>query len=677
MRACPSTAARRLAGTASAVLLAIFALPPSATGQEPPPTPQEVAELDLEALGQIQVTSAARKAEPLMHATAAITVLTRDDIRRSGAVTLVEALRLVPGLDVGRYGGRDFVVSARGFTASANKLLLLVDGRTVYSPSFAGVFWDALVIPSDEIERIEVIRGPGGTLWGANAVNGVINILTRAAADTRGGRASAAAGTWTHARGNVRYGGHLGGGVAYRGYATAYDRGASRVAAGSTAGDDWRAGQAGFRLDAGESPATQWTLKGDAYLGGGGNRLLVPTVDAPFTQLRTDDLDLSGGNLHGRWTRRTAPGSELTVQAFYDRSRREQPLVFGTLTDDVLDAEVQYRWQPLRGHDLLSGIGYRLLTNRITGGPAISMDPSRRTTHLVTGFLQDEIRLRPDRLALTVGTKIEHNDYTGFELQPNVRLLWTPGLAHAVWGSVSRAVRTPSRLDADGVFTGLRAGSPLGLRVVGSEEFRSEVLVAYELGYRFQPSAVLSLELASFYNAYTHARTFTLESVAVALPRPVGDLAATNLARGHTSGFEFAGTWRATRELRIRATYAFLNERIEISPDAPANTFNETVRGSDPEHQASLWASFDLPAGIELDAIGRYVGETPYFDIPDYATADLRLGWQASPRLELSLVGQDLLQDRHLEFPTTGTFTYGADQRFIPRRGYAGAAWRF
>jgi iron complex outermembrane receptor protein len=449
------------------------------------------------------------------------------------------------------------------------------------------------------------------------------------------------------------------------------------VADGSTAGDDWRAGQVGFRLDGDQSPVTQWTLQGDAYLGGGGNRLLVPTVDAPFTQLRTDDLDLSGGSLHGRWTRRTSPGSELTVQAFYDRARREQPLVFGTLTDDVLDAELQYRWQPLRGHDLLSGIGYRLLANTVTGGPAIAMDPSQRTTHLVTGFLQDEIRLLRDRLALTVGTKIEHNDYTGFELQPNVRLLWTPGVSHAVWAAVSRAVRTPSRLDADGVFTGLTPGTVIGLRVIGNEEFRSEVLVAYELGYRLQPSAALSLELASFYNAYTGTRTFTLESVAIASPRPVGDLAATNLAGGHTSGFELAGTWRATRALRIRATYAFLNERIVLAPDAPPNTFNETVRGSDPKHQASLWASFDLPAGLELDAIGRYVGETPYFGIPDYATADLRLGWQAGPRLELSLVGQDLLQHRHLEFPTTGTFTYGADQRFIPRRGYARAAWRF
>lgn len=633
--------------------------------------------LDIDELARIEITSVSRRAEPIANATAAVTVLTREDIRRSGAIALPDVLRLVPGLQVARVGSRDWAVSARGFNQqSSNKLLVLVDGRSVYSPIFAGVFWDAVAFQIDEIERIEVIRGPGATMWGANAVNGVVNIVTREAAASAGGRVSLSTGTRLNLLTGGRYGGSLGS-TDFRVTAGVRDRDPSLLADGSDAYDDWRFGQAGFRADGQFSDRDSWTLQGDLHRGSGDHRLLLPTSSPPFAELRTDELEVDGWNLLGRWTRTLGDRSSFSVQAYLDRARREQTPLFGTMTVHQLDLDAQHRFAIGRRHDVLWGVGYRRLSDDVTGARGISFAPASRASDLWTAFVQDDIELVPDRLGLTLGSKLEHNDYTGTEVQPNVRVLWRPAEGHSVWAAVSRAVRTPSRIDADAVADAAITDAPFQARLVGSDDYGAEELAAWEAGYRVTPAVSLSFEAALFYNDYDRLRTI---APAAPLPpegddpRPIVPFVVANGAFGRSYGFELAGTWRVSRSARVRASYARLEVRTAIRPGAPANSTPEAADGLDPEHEASLWLSFDLPASLELDLIGRHVSELRARGVPGYTTADVRLGWRPSARLEFSLIGEDLLEEQHAEFPT---IAFIADDREVERRGLVRAVWRF
>lgn len=659
-----------------AAVLGAFLLAAPVAAQEPLPG-SDLAGLDIDELARIEITSVSRRAEPIAQATAAVTVLTREDIRRSGAITLPDVLRLVPGLQVARVGARDWAVSARGFNQqSANKLLLLVDGRSVYSQIFAGVFWDAVAFPMDEIDRIEVIRGPGATLWGANAVNGVVNIITRTARESRGGRISAGFGDRLNAFGGGRYGGSIGS-VDFRINGGVRDRDPARLADGSDAFDDWTFGQIGIRADGALSPRDQWTVQGDLYRGSGGNRLILPTTSDPFVEVTLDDLDVAGGNLMGRWTRTLSPRSSIVVQAYFDRARREQVPLFGTMTVDQLDVEAQHRFIIGERHDILWGAGYRRLSDEVTGAFGISFEPAERATDLWTAFVQDEIQLVPRRFGLTIGSKIEHNDYSGTELQPNIRALWQPADAHTLWAAVSRAVRTPSRIDEDAVAVAPLAGLPFQARLVGSDAYDAEELIAYEAGYRVQPAVSVSVDLAAFYNDYDELRTIAPGEPLPPEgedPRPIVPFGVANDAFGRSYGFEFAATWRVSRHVRLRGTYSRLEVRSAIVAGAPANSTPEVAEGSDPEHSADLWLSLDLPARFELDVVGRHVSELRGRGIPDYTTADVRVGWRWSDHLELSAVGQDLFDEQHAEFPT---ISFILDNREVARRGYVKAVWRF
>jgi iron complex outermembrane receptor protein len=640
--------------------------------QEPAPAPDYSA-LDIDELARVRITSVSRRPELVARAAAAVTVISREDLRRSGASTLPDMLRAVPGLDVARVGARDWAVSARGFNSQlSNKVLVIIDGRTVYSPIFGGVFWDALAIPLDEVERIEVIRGPGATLWGANAVNGVVNIITRAAAESDGGRIAISSGTRMPIRGGVRYGNTFGEGAAYRVYAGGRDRRPAMLADGTDAADDWRFGQAGFRLD-GAPGADRWTIQGDIYDGTGETELLLPIGTAPFVTRQRDQLDVRGGNLVGRWTRAFSEASEMGVQVTYDHGFRRQDVLFGTLRSKVLDFDFHHRLPGPGRSDLLWGFGYRVKADEVSGSGPISFEPPRRPTHLATGFVQGEVPIG-DRVAVTAGSKVDHNSFTGIEIQPNIRLLWTPGARHSLWGSVSRAVRTPTRVEFDAMAIAAVPGEPVEQRLVGNADAGSEALLAYEAGYRTDPGRGVSLDLALFYNDYDDLRTIEPGPPDASGPRVVVPLRYENNGRGRTWGAELDALLRPSPGWRLRLSYAYLQMRLELTDAAASGAVTEARPGFDPEHMARIQSSMDLPGDFELDVVGRYVGGREGAGITDYATARVRLGWQWRRRVELSVAGQDLFAPRRREFPTG---VYAADDRYIERRAYVQAVWRF
>jgi iron complex outermembrane receptor protein len=665
---------------ARCLALAALLLTPlgAARAQVVSPPSDSIASLDIEELAQIKLTSVGRRPELYAEAAAAVSVITREDIRRSGATTLPEALRVVPGLQTARLGTRDWAVSARGFNdQTTNKLLVLIDGRAVYSPFFAGVFWDVQQMALGDVERIEVIRGPGATLWGANAVNGVINVITRSSAETQGGTLAGLVGTSSRWTANARYGFRLGKSGTVRVYGRGIKEPSMDLADGSEAPEVWTLGQGGVRADWG-GERRSFTLQGDVYHGEGDQRYRLVT-DAPPN---IGDFDLEtvnhGFNLLGRVTGRAGARSDYAVQVYYDEAVRRQPDFYGRLAVRTADIDLQYHAALGTGHDLLVGAGYRRVSDDISGSFVLRFDPISRGTDLFTGFVQDQIALVPQRLSLVLGTKIEHNGYSGVELQPNVRALWHLTAGHSLWGAVSRAVRSPSRADVDVIATGaVLPGTPRTfIQARGTEEFRTEALVAYELGYRATPDPRVSFDLALYYNDYDHLRSVVPQAPDISDTLIVLPLEVRNDFQGHTYGGELSVTLGLARGWRVRASYSLLQMEVEPRSDAPPGAVTDVVPGLNPTHQASVWSSFDLPHGIEFDAIARYVSglDAPAPPIADYLEADAKLTWRVSPAFRAGLVGQDLLQRRHVEFkPPQGV----VGQRYIPRRVSVFLAWRF
>jgi iron complex outermembrane recepter protein len=641
-----------------------------APGREP-----DLADLDIEELGRIRITSASRRPEPASRAAAAVYVVTREDIRRAGAGSLPEALRLAPGLQVARVTGRDWSITSRGFAEqSPNKLLVLIDGRAVYSPLFAGVFWDVQDVPLEDVDRIEVILGPGATLWGSNAVNGVINVVTRPAADSRGGVLTVRGGTSDHLRATGRWGMALGAQASVRAYGTFLDRSPSHLAGGELGKDDWQQGQGGARLDWEPTDRDRFTLQGDLYGGSGGQITTGALLRPPFTATLQDTLDAGGGNLLARWSRRLGERSDLQVQGYFDRAVRKVPSSFGRVAVDIGDLELQHHFVPHRRHDLVWGVGYRLNSDTISGTFPITLIPAARTTHLVTGFAQDEIALRPERWYLTLGTKLEHNDFTGVEVQPNLRLLWLPAARHTVWSAVSRAVRIPSRLDADVRFvTSVNPVTtpPTIIRFDGNEDFESEEAITWEGGWRAQVLPAVSADLSLYYAWYDRLRSVNLLAPVVEGGFIVQPLIVANDARGRAYGGTLTATWHPRPSLRLVGSYTLLRMRVEPLDDAPPGSTPNVNPGFNPRDQGSLRGSLTLPRGLEADLALRAVGELPGpRRIPGYVEADARIGWLARPGLSIGLAGHDLLHDQHAEF-------FSIPQRFVQRRAELQLEWRF
>ncbi len=602
--------------------------------------------LTLDQLMNIEVVSVAGRPERLSETASAIQVITQNDIRASGATSLPEALRLASNLQVAQLDARQWAISARGFNStSANKLLVLIDGRTVYTPLFSGVFWDVQDVLLSDVDRIEVISGPGATLWGANAVNGVINVITKDAKDTGGLLVTAGGGSELRGLGSARYGGALGAHAKDRIYAKAFSRDPTLLPNGQDAADAWHLGQGGFRLDWDASASNRLGLQGDWY-------------DGRIAQLRPGHIAVSGGNVMAKWAHPISATSEVTAQAYYDRTHRDIPGTFGEDLD-IYDVDLRHHAVLGARHDVVWGVGYRLINDHVTNTAALAFLPPHVARQWFTAFVQDEIPLRGEGLHLTLGTKIEHNDYTGFEIQPSGRVNWTFSPSRTLWAAISRAVRTPSRIDRE-----LYAPGQPPYFLAGGAGFRSETELAYELGYRYQ-QGTLVLAFASFYSRYHGLRS--LEQVNPPNPTPI---VIGNGQDGESYGGEATASFRITDDWQVRAGYTEL--RVHIWPN-PGST--DTSRGATesqaPDRQLSLNSSLDLPAHLKLDGGFRYVGEIAKQAVPAYAELNARLTWQPVAALELSIAGQNLLHQQHAEFGTTTA------RRQIERGVYGTVQWHF
>jgi iron complex outermembrane receptor protein len=606
-------------------------------------------ELSLEQLMNVKVTSVSKKPQRVSESAAAVHVLTSEDIRRSGATSIPELLRNVPGLHVARIDSSKWAISARGFNGRfSNKLLVLMDGRSVYSPHFSGVFWDVQDTFLDDIDRIEIIRGPGGTVWGANAVNGVINIITKSADKTNGTLVTGIGGT--EERGNFagRHGIAIDDHSSFRAFAKHSKRDNSPLTNGQDGSDDWDVQRGGFRYDNKMAFGGDLMVQGELYTGNAGQVVAFPITAAPFTNIFSNDARINGQFVLGRWSTQSDDTSQTSIQAYFDRTVRRE--AHSNLETKTFDIEAQNRQKLASIHDVIAGVGYRLITDDTESSSIVSIDPSHDTYHLFSAFVQDEISVTND-VKLTVGSKFEHNSFTGFEIQPSARALWRVTPKNSVWTAVSRAIRTPSRGE-NGSATALAVtpGTPPILsRAIGNSNFESEELIAFEAGYKTQAAPTLNVDIAAFYNIYENLRstepgTPFLEGANLVLP-----LTLANNMSGEAHGVEIGTDWRPTDWLRLRTTYTYFEMELHRDPGTGLAA-NEDAEDSDPRHQLGLIAHFNIGKNIEIDARVRAIDRLSERKVAGYATADLRIAWRPLKNIELSIVGQNLAQSDHLEF---------------------------
>jgi iron complex outermembrane recepter protein len=605
--------------------------------------------MSLEELMNIEVTSVSKRPEKLYEVASAVQVITSEDIRNSGVKTLPEALRLANNLQVAQVNSSQWAISARGFNnVLANKLLVLVDGRTVYTPLYAGVFWDVQNLLLEDVERIEVISGPGGTMWGANAVNGVINIITKNSKDTQGFFAEGAAGNALPGLGSLRFGGKITDGLTCRVYGTKFKMGSVVEPNGSDSKDAWSMSQGGFRMDWEASERDHVSLQGNIYSGD-------PNPDA-------DSLPViaKGDNALLRWNHNIGEKSDFQIQAYYDHTWRD---FRNNFTEDLktYDIDGQHRVQMGERNTLTYGMNFRMMDHEVTNLPGFGFFPGHKTLYIYSLFLQDEFMLIKERLRLTGGIKIENNIYTNFQYQPNGRLTWTPGKRHTIWGAASRAVRNPSRIDRDFSLSVAIPNTPLVYSVIsGTSTFVSETVIAYEAGWRLQPTKKLSISLSTFFNTYDNIRS---ASPGIIFVSPL--ITFSNNVRGETYGLELAANAQLTSWWNLRAGYTHLKKSLWVK-DSKVDLNGASAESNDPENQFLIQSSMNLPGRIELGTVVRYVDilARPQSYVMDYMGLDVRLAWKIIKNIEISVVGQNLLDEQHPEFIAS------TPPRQIPRSVY-------
>ena len=621
----------------------------------------DVTAMSMEDLMNLQVTSVSKRTQKVADAAAAIFVITQEDIRRSGATSIPEALRLVPGLEVARIDQNKWAIGSRGFNGRFdNKLLVLIDGRSVYTPLFSGVYWNVEDVMLEDVDRIEVIRGPGATLWGANAVDGVINVITRKAKATQSAVVTAGGGTEERAAGGVRYGGKLGDNTYYRAYTKYFDWGPSVYPSGMTAHDGWDSLRGGFRADWTPAGANSLTLQGDVYRTRFDETLTTASLSAPYSNTFPNDGQYTGGNILGRWNH-TSERSSMSLQMYYDNTTISDHSLFGD-HQNILDIDFQHGFHVGDSQQFVWGLGYRSIHDKNNPSFTVSLQPNQVTLNQFSTFLQDEISLVDNRLQITLGSKFERNEFTGFEIEPNARLLWNLTPNQSIWTAVSRAVRTPAlteeglRLNSQVIPPGTPANPtpfPAVVAVFGSHQFNSEDLLAYELGYRVQVTSTLSLDVATFYNNYSNLRTAEPGAPFVeGSPAPtdiVIPFVAGNKMSGGTYGVELFADWKVVPKWRLVGSYSYLQMDIHKNADSQDPT-PDLPNGSSPRHQWYLRSSVDLPKHFEQDTTLRFVDQLPSLNVPSYYSLDAHLGWRPVSRLELSIGGQNLLNNWHFEF---------------------------
>lgn len=637
---------------------------------------KEFADMNIMELLNESVTSASKKESPFSESATAIFVINQEDIRRSGHSSLPELLRLVPGLNVARINGSEWAIGSRGFHDQyANKLLVLVDGRSVYSPMFGGVYWNAQDMLLEDLDRIEVIRGPGATLWGSNAVNGVINVTSKSAKETQGGLITSSFGTEERPTVGVRYGGQAAPNVYYRTYVKTFDR-RGFVGSPDAGADDWNMTRVGSRVDWEPTAVALVTVQAEYYQGRVGEHFEGVTLTPPFGTEQDLTHDNFGGNVVARLTRRFSADSELTVQAYYDRFQQGDGDI--TETRSTFDLDVQHRFLLGEDNEIVWGVGSRYTEDRLDPTFYLSFDPEEDQEYVYTAFVQDEITLIPKRLKFTLGSKFEHNEHAGFFAQPSVRLLWTPTSRQSVWASASRAVRVPARYDRESRLNAAAfqapGDPPVLISLFGDKDVDPETLHAFELGYRVERDNRLSVDLTGFYNRYHGLMTFEpgvpYSEDTPAPTHTVIPLYFRNSVSGETFGTEVAVQWRVTDWWKLIASYSWLHMRLE--PD-------ETAERQNPQHQVKLRSYVDLPRNFQVNAALYYVGSTTtprdneYVPVDSILRFDLGVTWRPRPGLELGIWGQNLLDPRHPEF---GSFKTNALAE-IPRTVTGKITWTF
>ncbi len=672
----------RFFGGTLIILLMLAAPRLQAQAQQVPAN--DLRSMSVEELLNIEVTSVSKKEQTLSQVAAAIYVITQEDIRRSGASNIPDLLRMVPGMDVAQINANNWAVAARGFNHQfTDKLLVLIDGRAVYSPLLGGVNWDTQDIPLEDLDRIEVIRGPGATVWGANAVNGVINIVTKQAADTQGGLVSLASGSAPQANETLRYGGRFGTDTSYRVFARYRHDGALHEFDDDTGTDEWSIWHGGFRADTAVFKKDSLTVQGDLYTGSAGGTIIhIYSVDPPVTDDQVTRFHLSGGNILGRWKHTFSNRSDTTLQFFFDNYARLGPEASEKRNTVDFDFSHHLAWGSRQ--DIVWGLGYRHTSDQTAGTIDQAFVPADTRLRLLNSFVQDTITLDPDRVFFTAGTKIEDSYFTGIDLEPSARIAWTPSHRETFWAAVSEAEQAPTRRQ-EGLVAGLAVfpdpnGSayPAEAILFGNPQFTAEHVLSYEAGYRAQPRQRFSIDVSTFFSRYYRLETLEPRPAFFeAEPAParfIIPITFGNLMHGTTEGAEISANVKITDRWSLAPGYAFLEMHLHTEASSQDTSSPFTYEGSNPQHQAQLRSRLKLAGNLSWDANAYFVGALPAELVSSYTRIDSQLSWQPSETVGISLVGSNLLHDHHLESNDAITLVNPAQ---IKRSVYAKLIWHF
>ena len=642
-----------------------------------PATALNAASMSIDDLMNVHVTSVSKEEQKMSHVAAAVFVIGQEDIRRSGATNIPDLLRMVPGLDVAQINANTWAISARGFNSQfANKLLVLVDGRAVNSPTFDQVYWDTLDVPLEDIDRIEVIRGPGGAVWGNNAVNGVINVITKKAQNTQGTLVSGGGGSLEQGFGTAQYGGTTKAGAAYRIFTTYHNRDHFPDLGGQDGGDSSHLLHGGFRADSDLSRSDALTLQGDIYTGGEGASVIHSLLAPPENIAAFAHANFSGADVLGRWSHSFSSRSDITWQFYFDKYIRSGPQYHEDR--DTIDFDFRHHLVLGSRHDLNWGVGYRHSADQTVGTVDVSFFPANQAGHLFNFFVADQITLAPDRLFLSLGTKLENNYYTGFEVAPSLRLAWTPTNRQTFWAAVSEAHRAPSQRDISLNAALAALPGPAEVALFGNPQYDDESVWAYELGYRTQVNNRISIDLATFLNSYRDLQSieplppFIEPNSSPALL--IIPMTFANKMHGTTGGVEASVRWKITGRWTLSPGYSFLKVDLQTYPTSMDTSSVEQTKSSSPNHQAQIRSHFELPHGIGWDSSVYFMGPLPEQRVRSYTRVDSQLTWRFSEGTQLTIVGQNLLSDHHLEFNSDIGIV---NPSRIKRSAYAKMTWKF